>query len=92
MTYFKYKSSKGLSTKKAEKRYGWINSNSSYKRPGKIHITRNSGRYMCGHLIEWDDWMFNEVMEDMHDALCRKCFSSGVFYPDESLPEELFTI
>ena len=92
MSYFKYKSRIPKKPKKAEKKYGWINADSSLKRMKKIHITKDYDKYMCGHLKESDDWLFNKVTEDMHYALCKKCFSDGIFYPDESLPEELFTI
>jgi len=92
MSYFKYKSRIPTKPAKAVKKYGWINSKSSYKRTKKIHVTKDRDRYKCGHLIETEDWMFDTVTEDMHHALCRKCFSYGLFYPDESLPEELFTI
>ena len=106
MTYLNFNEWNGTGIPKAKKKlakkklkpkfkYAWISYTDPLRPRGKIHRYRDNRRYMCGHYAdERHDKNLNTLKEDMitPENMCKRCFSDWIIYPDESLPEELFTI
>lgn len=100
MSYFKFNQWDGTGIPEAKKnlkprfKYGWVSYSDPWRPRGKIHRYRTRDKYMCGHYSDNHDKNFNKLKKDMiiEDNMCKRCFANWIIYPDESLPEELFTI